>query len=125
MLVAIAWAAARYYTWEPIDAPRDSWAYTFKVSRAAKQFRLWSPRTQPLFDVARGAGHERDYNLIRYHSDLSLEQLQTRVQAEGYRCAYYGAALVCDRTRGRVLESQVSALRDAAGSELTVQVQVL
>src|SRR5262245_37055229 len=126
LLVALAWASARYYAWEPIDVRRDSWAYTFKVSRAAKQFKLWSPRTQPLFDVARGAGHERNYNLIRYHSDLSLQQLQARVQDEGFRCVYYGtAAVVCDRAKAGVFESQVSAMRAAAGTELTVQVQVL
>jgi len=125
MLVALAWAAARFYAWEPIDVPRQSWAYTFKVSGVAKQFRLWAPRAAPLYDVARSRGRQTDYTLIRYATGLSLHELQPLVEADGFKCHYYGAsALVCDRTRGRVFEAQVSALQIAEHTtELTVQVQ--
>jgi hypothetical protein len=125
LLVALAWAAARFYAWEPIDVPRHSWAYTFKVSNIAKEFKLWAPRSAPLYDVARSRGRQSDYTLIRYTAGLSLRELQPRIEADGLACQYYGThALVCDRSRGRVLEAQVSA-REIADhvTELTVQVQ--
>lgn len=125
LLVALAWASARFYAWEPIDVPRQSWAYTFKVSGVAKQFRLWAPRSAPLYDVARGRGRQNDYTLIRYSTGLSLPELERLVLADGFQCEYYGkAALVCHRAHGRVLDAQVSALRIAElTTELTVQVQ--
>ena len=124
-MVALAWGAARFYAWEPIDVPRQSWAYTFKVSGIAKQFKLWAPRGAPTYDVARGRGRQTDYTLIRYGTRLSLAELKPLIEADGFDCRYYyGNALVCDRSRGRVLEAQVSALQvtDHA-TELTVQVQ--
>jgi hypothetical protein len=125
LLVALAWAAARFYAWEPIDVPRHSWAYTFKVSGVAKQFKLWAPRSAPLYDVARGRGRQADYTLIRYATGLSLTELQPLIEADGFKCAYYwDSALVCDRSRGKAFEAQVSAQQITEHTaELTVQVQ--
>lgn len=123
--MALAWAAARFYAWEPIDVQRQSWAYTFKVSGIAKQFKLWAPRSAPLYDVARSRGRQSDYTLIRYNSGLSLRELQPLIEADGFRCEHYWTrALVCHRAHGKVFEAQVSAVRvTGQTTELTVQVQ--
>src|SRR5687767_3470937 len=113
LLVAAAWAAARYYAWEPIGAPRGSWAYTFKVSTDAKQFRLWAPRSAPLYDVVNADGwFARDYSLVRYETGLDLEALRPRIEADGFRCERLGTAvLACDRSRAGKLQAQVSVER--------------
>jgi hypothetical protein len=125
-LVAL-WLAARFFAWEPDGLERGTLLYQLKIPAQAKDWPLWQPTSQVLYDFRNTDGEAHGFTRVHYTASLSVDALQRSLQGQGYVCTEPAShSLVCDLLRGEVCIAQVLAESgDADGrSKLTVLVFV-